>query len=498
MNQQANNGACVRRRLRLCAIALGLVLALVLCNLLVALLPWRTRSFRIGGQTAFQISAPTKIALSGLQEDVQLYLITEDGELSFDRDLYTLLKGYDEMSDRITLRVVSNKAEPEFLTSRGYSLSEESGIAFLVESSRRSRLIDLEDAYTYYCVVSSDGEELSMTFTPEEFSIYGSSFVGSSGTVEAHFDAEYLITNAISFVLEESVPTVAVLKNDVVLSVDEAILQRLERSNYEIEWIGSVEELDAKKHELLLYNTPKSDLEVREADALRAYLAAGGDLFLTSYYGAGVFQNLGGVLEEYGLSADERRVRLVENNQNYVLDYGTEKYMFAKISSLHEATADFDGSYVTSDVHAIKIEEKQGVITTSWLYTTESGSRERVDSSTGKATAIEEERTAYTYGAIAERGESRVIWVSTPYALARSYDILNMGSNLNLMATAIEWSLEDANAVEVIDIEPQTIRGSYLQVTWTQLIVWTIVLAGVLPVTALTVGIVRRYLRRRA
>lgn len=493
MNQSQTK---TKRRLTLGAVALVALIVLLIVNLLVGLLPWSVQGFSIGRQNVFEISAPTKLALSSLEEDVCIYMVTLDGDFGVDRDILSMLKGYEDIGTHVSTKVISHRANPDFLNSRGYSLPD-SGVAFVVESARRSRCIPFEDVYYYNCTYSMGGEQYTMRFSELEFLAYGKKLIGTGGTVEPCLGLEEALTNAVSFAVMKDVPTVAVFKNDTVVEVDAAFLRLLAEQNYEICTVGSMADLDAKKHDLLLLNTPLLDVDTDEAAALSAYLAAGGDLFLTTLYRRNAHPNLASVLAEFGLSADEQGVRLVENDKNYSISYGSTNYMLAKISSLHEATADFDGTLLLTDAHAIKIEEKQGVSTTPWLYTTENGSRERVDSSTGKATAIEEAQNTYTFGAIAERGESRVIWVSSYYVLVRDLDILNSGSNYDLMTEALRWCTDADENAGRIEIEPKVIRTSYLYVTWTALIVWSIILIGIIPLIVVTVGLVRRYLRRR-
>ena len=490
------NQAKTKRRLTLGGVALVALIALLLCNLLVGLLPWSVQGFSIGRQNVFEISAPTKLALSSLGEDVCIYMVTKDGELNVDRDILSMLRGYESIGEHVSTEVISDRADPDFLLSRGYSLPD-SGVAFVVESARRSRCIPFEDVYYYNCTYKMGSEQYTMKFSELEFLTYGQNLVGTGGTVEPCLGLEAALTNAISFAVMEDVPSIAVLQNDTFVEVDPAFLRLLAEQNYEICTVGSMKDLNAARYDLVLLNTPLLDIDTDEAAALSAYLASGGDLFLTTLYSRTAHPNLASVLAEFGLSADEQGVRLVENNQNYAINYGSTSYMMAKISSLHEATADFDGSLLLTDVHAIKIEEKQGISTTPWLYTTESGSRERVDPSTDKATAIEEARNTYTYGVIAERGESRVIWVSTYYALNRDLDILNSGSNYDLMSRALSWCTDADETAGTVEVSPKIIPTTYLKVKWTALTVWSVMIAVILPLTVLTVGIVRRYLRRR-
>ena len=498
-----------RRRLFACGMALALAILLVLVNVLVSLLPWGMRSFSVGREESYyEISAPTKSVLHSLDKDVSLYLVTEDGEVSLDRDLYAFLKSYESLSSHVTIGVISDKANPDFLASRGYDLpartenSVSAPAGFLVECGDRSRFILMEELYYYECVITSDKEELSMVFTPEEYQAYGRSFLLSgdsgTGTVTAHFAAESGITNAIVYVQSDSTPTVAILKRDTVLDVDAAFINLLWKRNYEVCTISSLSELDVTRHDMLLYNTPLADISADESDALSAYLSDGGDLFLTTYYGRGAFTNLSSVLGEYGLSADEKWVRIVENNKSYSVKSGDMQYLYAKISSTVGATGSFDGIYFTSDVHAIHTTAVEGVTSSSWLYTTENGSRERYDEQTDKATAIEEPENVYAYGVVAERGDSKVIWVSTPWAFSRSYDILANGCNLELMGGAVDWAVGSSAAENTVAIADSPISSPYLMVTRTAFWIFAILICVVIPAAFITVGAIRRYLRHNA
>ena len=167
----------VRQKLCLSLLALLVAAALLAINLLAGLLPWSVRGFSFEENAAFGISSPTKSALHALTSDVSIYLVTEDGELNLDRDLYSFLKSYEALSNHIKVGTVSTKADPDFLTSRGLEIPEE--IAFLVESELRCRLVTMSELYYYECVNSADGEEVIINLTPAEYVAYGQSFLNS-------------------------------------------------------------------------------------------------------------------------------------------------------------------------------------------------------------------------------------------------------------------------------------------------------------------------------
>ena len=483
-----------KQKFWLSVIALAVAAALLLLNLLIGFLPWGVRHFAFQDNAAFGISYPTKSLLHSLEEEVRIYLVTEDGELNTDRDLYSFIKDYEALTSCVEVGTVSTKADPAFFTSRGLDVPEE--IAFLIESDRRCRLVLISDLYYYECVNSVKGEELTMRLTPDEYAAYGQSLLNSGCTITPYFNAESSVTNAIAFVTREDVPTVAVVESDTNYKTDGAWLSHLLENGYEIEKIASVADLSAK-HDFLLFNTPLTDVTEPEANALSAWLEAGGDMFLTTYYRTELPSRLGEILNAYGLSADETGVRLVENDKNYAISAGSDSYMYAKIASSHEVSSGFNGVFLSTDSHAIKIEVKQGVSTTPWLYTTESGSRERYNSSTGGFDAIAEDRAAHAYGVIAERDESSVIWVSTPYAFSRDFDLLAEGSNFELLLSAFDWANDHDSAEAQIEIEPSVLESTYLAVPWTSFVVWGIILVILLPGSLVFVGILRRYVRKR-
>ena len=90
-----NNDPRVRKKLILTAIALLLIVVLVGVNLLVTLLPWSARAGLLATDPIYGITSVTKNTLTKLGEDVEIYLICDDGELGANQNMLAFLKNYE-------------------------------------------------------------------------------------------------------------------------------------------------------------------------------------------------------------------------------------------------------------------------------------------------------------------------------------------------------------------------------------------------------------------
>lgn len=513
MNEQNNKTASffatprrTKKKLLCTAVALLLAIILVGINLLASLLPWKARAFNLTSDPIFGLSSSTKATLGSLHEDVSIYLICENGSLNADPNILAFLKGYETLSSHVSVKILDTKADADFLAQR--ELGELAGDLFiLVESARRHTLIPVSDLYYYYCA------DLDMTYPSYEFTAEAAAALAQMGTsASPYFNGEECVTNAIAFVTREDVPVVAVLyaaiqREDGSITtlntaVHSSLIRRLMNNGCDLRYITSVSQLTSE-HEMLIFNSPYIDISKQEAAHFSDWLAAGGDLFLTTTYlhvtdAISLHPNLEGVLKEYGLRADDKGNRIVETSSyNQISGTATATYMAPNIPKKHVIVEKFDGYAVLGDAHALFFDPLDDVTVTPLFTTSSEAYRETYNVSTQKAERIDKDNSSFNYGLIAEKENTKIIWVSTPLFLEFDYNSYSSEGNYTLFLSAMNWLTDGNGPLQIITFDANVMANPVLLVTRGAFSFWSVVLVAILPLTAITLGCVRVYVRKK-
>ena len=346
-------------------VTLRLLAVLIALNALLGLLPSSIAKPDVTGTETFKLSATARDWLQGLNEDVTLYLVCEDGAANADGDLYHFLERYGEENSRIRVKVLDPSADGDTVEALGVKSDELTDMSIVVESAYRVRVIDNSELYYY---VYNDGSN-TMTLSPEDYSSMYSYFMELDSTGETlagfmsyiapYFDGDARVTNAINYVTQDKVAVAYVLTGSGASALDVQFTRLLHQSCYETRTLLDLTAVP-EDCDVLVINSPTVDLTEAETGVLSAYLANGGKLFLTTYYSVGALPNLGNVLSAYGMSFETSVKKVYDGNPNYYFEgySGAVQNMFrTQINSEHAITGKFDESFVIFDAHAIKVTE---------------------------------------------------------------------------------------------------------------------------------------------
>jgi hypothetical protein len=249
---------------------------------------------------------------------------------------------------------------------------------------------------------------------------------------------------------------------------------------------------------MLLINAPSVDLNDLEKSGLESYLSRGGKLFLTTFYKKTTLPKFAEVLDGYGMAFDSNQYDYVcEENPNYYLSGSNSSHalFYAHIQSNHPATGDFEDNFVVCEAHAIDLTPREGVVQSAWLYTSEAGYLKKYDAE-NQVYLDGSERGEITVGAIAQKGESAIVWLSSPSMLDSTYsNLADNNGNFMLILSALNYYTGTGN--NGTTIAPTSINQSILTVNATQFTVTSVLLIGVLPLTAAISGIVIWGARKR-
>lgn len=188
--------------------------AAVLVNLIAGKLPSQYLKYDVSDQKLFTTGDRTAEIVKGLDEDITLYLIAQQG--SEDATLQKLLDRYAGLSSHIKVETKDPVLYPNFVSR--YTSENLSENSVLVVGQNRSKAVDYYDIYQY-----------SM-----DYSTYSSSL--------SSFDGEGQITSAIAYVTAEDMPIVYTLTGHDEAELSTTVTSSIEKENIELKSLSLLTE----------------------------------------------------------------------------------------------------------------------------------------------------------------------------------------------------------------------------------------------------------------
>lgn len=295
----------------------GIITAVVLTvavNLGLNYVPERYSSFDLTQNRLYALTEETKNFLADLSEDVTVYVLAE--ESAMDNQLKRTLDLMQERSDHVKVNYVSPTKNPNFYKNYTQEPPEEGSL--IVEGEKRSKVVQLEDVYTY---------EL-------DYSTYSYQTTG--------YDGEGQIVSAVAYVTTEDMPVFYAVGGHGELELEEKFVNTIEKENVSCEqlMLYSVDEIPEDAQGVIL-NAPTGDYSEDDAKKVIDYLNKGGNALIVSTMAEGEMTNFKSILDFYGVTEVEGTI--VEQDRNYY--YQNPYYLFPNVESA-EATASLTDSLV--------------------------------------------------------------------------------------------------------------------------------------------------------
>ncbi|MBO5511648.1 MAG: Gldg family protein [Clostridia bacterium] len=497
---------------------------LVVANLLVGVLPAKITQFDTSGLGLTEISEETEKFVSDMGEDVTVYWLCEGGVE--DQQIRLLLSRYEEAGKHITVKTVDPLKEPTFTAK--YTDSALSPYSFVVESARRSTVIDAGDLYYYTNLLFPLVYQMYPQYIPAELlgpmtaaglssacSQYGTMItymMAQSGyPVEDitqfntfhSFCAEAQLTSALDYVTREYIPHGYILSGFGDQTPSESLSELLgtmgqELAPLDLSTSGGIP-VDAGC--LVLYS-PERDLTPHEASLIAAYLNGGGSLMLnTSPEVVESCPNLNSVVALFGLTAQKGLIQ--EGDTSFIS--GSQYTLVPTVSTQHTATA-----YVTSggfkpmlpDCHPIAAAEKlpEGVTVTPLFTTSDKAVTVSLDKSTtltqaGKShVAVAATKSVATADGTAKT--ATLTWFASANAFTDTAATASQGGNYYFYAASLSLMGESFTSA-YMELPPVSLQTESLEVSDSTALIIFAVTVVLLPLLLLTVGIVIWVRRKR-
>ena len=445
--------------------------AAVLVNLTAGKLPSQYLKYDVSDQKLFTTGDQTAEIVKGLDEDITLYLIAQQG--SEDATLQELLDRYAGLSSRIKVETKDPVLYPNFVSQ--YTSENLSENSVLVVGQNRSKAVDYYDIYQY-----------SM-----DYSTYSSSL--------SSFDGEGQITSAIAYVTAEDMPVVYTLTGHDEAELSTTVTSSIEKENIELKSLSLLTEEavpeDAKA--VIIYGSI-SDISEDEKNKLEAYMEQGGQIVMLLGYTDKDTPNLDSLLGDYGITLADGLVlegdsqHHLPNHPYYLLPDIQSSAYTSDVSSRYVLLAFAQGMTEAADISEDLTYESL-LTTSAKSYSKTNLESENLDQEAADITGPFDLGVVVTK-TIDENVEAKLIVFSSETLLDEQVDSMVSGGNSTLFLNVMSQLVDHESTVS---IEPKSMSTEYLTVPSGSAIFWGILTIILIPLLLLAIGGIIWFGRRK-
>lgn len=458
------------------AISAIFICVIIVINLIVGELPSKYTQLDVSEGKLYSIGDQTKEVLKGLEKDVTIYQIAQEG--SEDETIANLLEKYADESKHVKVVKKDPVVNPKFVSE--YTSEDISANSLIAVCGDRNKVIDYQNIY-----------EASLDYTNYSYQTTG-------------FDGEGQITSAIAYVTSEDLPILYTLEGHGEKELGSAIKEGIEKSNIQINSLNLLTEGTVPEDtDCLLINSPSTDISAEEKDVILEYLENGGKSIIFSDYTEEKLENFDSILENYGVKRADGIV-FEGDTQRYGMQM--PYYLIPEIQST-DASGDVASSgYMVLAPYAQgiqKLEEVRDTLTVESLLTTSDSSYSKTNMNSDTLEKEEEDiEGPFDLGVsitetVGEDKETQIVYYSTANLMDNQINQLVSGGNAQMILSSLNWMTGSEEQTNV-SIPSKNLQVSYLTLTAYDTSFWTICTIGLIPGFFLIVGFVVWYKRRKA
>lgn len=451
-NENYGNGL---RCVIICALAVLLVVGV---NLLSTALPTAASHIDVSTQKIHSISDDTKALVAGLEEDIRVLYVCEEGEE--DTNTTLVLNLYADQSEHLTVEQVDPAFNPALIEQYTGKVSIDNNTV-IVLSEDRQQVLD-----------------------------YGDYFKGNIFVLEDYMNS------ALEFVTSDILDKIYTLSGHGETALSKGVTAYMGLDGFETEDLRLLETKAVPEDAMaVLIYAPTRDLTETEADILTDYLADGGKLLLVTGYTENSMPNLETVTDYFAASLEKGMImesdqnRMAEGNSSFILPYvmlegnkvltdGVEYVMMPNSKGIVLPKKQRD-TVKTSVI--MQTAETAGSIYTN-IFT---GQQDVIEGPFNLAVSFEEENE--------DGSQTRMLWFSSAYIADENISNYVGGGNITMFLNAVSWVAEDE---PVSSIHGKTISTQFLTLSDSVVDIWKIVMIGAVPLAVLLVGVIV-YIRRK-
>ncbi|MGI6744283.1 MAG: Gldg family protein [Eubacteriales bacterium] len=469
-NRDSLSGRSLRMGGYSVAITAIVIIAAVFVNLIVNRIPSKYTRIDNSSVGLYSITPESEEIAKSVGEDVMIYLVAEQG--SEDNTIVELIGRYTGLNSKIKYRQIDPALYPNF--TEKYTAATLSDSSVIVESAKRSQVIDYNDIYVTDYSIDENTYQIKTS----------SSYAG-----------EARLTSALKYVTTDDIPKIYILGGHGEAELTETMKNYLRDDNFELADLNLLtSESVPSDADCVLINFPTADINPTESDMLLNYLKGGGSLVLfTGFSDDTPRPNIQKLGEYYGMTGDWGLV--VEGSANH---YNTYPYFLLPKIGAHDIISSMptENFFVMMPYSmGIKVAEtapRATVKVTNLLYTSNSAYSKH-----GEISDLEpgdgDTEGPFAIAAIAEEGNTRFLWFTSPYLLDETIDQYVAGGNSTFFLTSMGWI---GGKSESVSIATKQLQVAALVLTETEKNIWSVVIAAIIPITVILIGL-RVWIKRR-
>ncbi len=449
-----------------------IVLAIVIAiNVFMSLLPATVTQYDISAAQLYSLTSSSKAVVGNLEDDVTIYWICQSGQES--TVIEKLLDVYDSLSDKLTVEKKDPDTYPTFASN--YTSETVTNNSLIVVSGDKSRYISYESMYEV-----------------------DSSSYYTTGSVSQSFDGENQITTAIDYVVSDELPQVYVLTGHGEADMSTTMESALESGNMETTEFSLLNEDEIPEDaDVILINSPSSDLSEEEVTILEDYIDNGGHIVvLSGTQQEGELTNFETLLAYVGVSMTDGIV-IDTNRDNYAFDYPYFLLPTIDSSDITDALIEENSNVIMPIAAGLTIDNAADAYTVTSLLDTSSSAYSKAagyDISTYEKEDGDVDGPFSLAIAAENSNDGSLVWIASDYLLEDQYNSYSSGANEDFFMNAMSWKMADT---ESLSIRSKSLDYNYLTISESAATLLKVIMIGVLPVGYLLYGIDEVVRRRK-
>ena len=439
------------------------VVAVLVFNLLLAQIPEQWAQIDLTGSGIYDISDTSRDYLAGLEEDVEIHVLTDEDTL--DTRIARFLDIYADLSDHLSLEYTNPTVYPSVLSEYGV---ETDTIVVTCATTGQQESFDISDIIGYDMM---------------SYYYYGT-------YTETDFDGESLLTSAIDSVLTGTTRTVYETTGHNESAVPISVGERFTRLHMSLERINLLTDGGIPDDcSLLIINEPDRDLADDELDMILEYLAEGGQVIYTMAGELVDLPNFNTLCATYGMTVADGMI--ADTSQGYQ----NNPYLFftqidTSVDAANSLLSDSMILFFASRGFTLTEPARDTITVQSFLTTTENGYAVLDEDNMVQGT--------YVVGAVAteeiDEDTTARLTVYGADSLINS-DIYNSFTNVDNVDLFLHSATVGFDDVSAISIEPVSLLTPTNTITSGG--IWGLLFILVIPAVLLIYGFVRWMHRRK-
>lgn len=443
---------------------------IVVLNLLVAQLPEKYTVFDVTSDQLYSLTTETKEIADGITDDIQIYVLANEDNA--DTTLDETLKKYEGLNSYIKVSYVDPAVNPKFYLQ--YTDGSVSSNSLIVESGKRSRVIDYSDIYEY-----------SYDYTNYTQSVTG-------------YDGEGQLTSALAYVTSDEMPKIYLLEGHGESSFDSTFSNAIEKENLDYETINLMDYDEVPEDaSCVVINAPTSDFSADDTEKMLSYMEKGGDIFFVSCYTGEAHENIDRLLDYYGVNVKEGLI--IETDRGHY--YQDPFYILPEISYDDITSGIYNnGSYVFAPyAQGITTEEKEDVTIAELLSSSDNSYlRNDISGVDSYEKQDSDEDGPFLIGVKCEKsaGEetSTAIIYTSSNMFTNDANMIVSGTNVKLFTASLGTFASHETSVS---IPVKSMEADYLTVPQGTIMIIALVTVVLLPVLFIVGGFIVWFRRRK-